>query len=79
MMISVNEYKFDEDGKVMHKVLDDKELMDSKIYANIYPELYAEIESQYGNNKNQFYYLTETAYTQYQQMRNGLIFRVTKN
>ena len=70
----VSENKFDEDGKEMHKVLDDKELMDSKIYAKIYPELYAEIESQYGNNKNQLYYLSKEAYMQYQQKSNGLIF-----
>lgn len=73
MMISVSEYKFDKDGREMCKVLEDKEIMDSKIYAKIFPELYEEIKSQYDNNKNHFYYLSEKAHLQYQQKKHGFI------
>lgn len=73
-----DEYKFDKDGKELHRVLEDKELMDFKIYAKICPALYAEIESQYGDNKNHFYYLSEEAQVQYQQIRHGIVFNIKK-
>ena len=72
-MIGISEYTFDKDDREMCKVSEDKEIIDSKIYAKIFPELYAEIKAQYGNSKNHFYYLSKKAHLQYQQKKYGLL------
>ena len=46
-MIGISEYTFDKDGREMCKVLEDKEIIDAKIYAKIFPELYKEIKNNF--------------------------------
>ena len=72
-MITMYECAYGEDGQEMYKVLDDEEIMMSKIYSKLFPELYAEIEAQYNNCKNHFYYLSKKAHLQYLQKKFGLI------
>ena len=79
MMINISEYTFDKDGREMCRVLEDKNIKDSKIYAKIFPELYAEIKSQYDNSENHFYYLSEKAHLQYQQKKYGLLHSAEKD
>lgn len=72
-MISISEYTFDKDGREMCKVMEDKEIIDAKIYAKIFPELYKEIKEQYSHSQNHFYYLSEKARLQYKQKKFGLV------
>lgn len=71
--MNMSEYAFDVNGKEMCRVLEDKEIFESEIYAKVFPELYAEIKLQYHDSKAHFYYLSAKAHEQYQQKKFGLI------
>ena len=71
-MIYLQECKYGKNEKKMYRVLEDKQLI-RPIYAKIYPELHSEIKAQYDTSEKHWYYLSDTAYEQYEQHLYGFV------